>query len=160
MSEPTRARFIAQAFLSLTAAVNPVVQAMILGPLEGELHLTPQRLSVLQAVSAFPNLSLKELASRLAASSPALSSIIEGMVAEGLVTRVPDPADRRRVLINLTVAGAALLTRAQDLVLSSLETWVLGMPDDSQTKLQESLACILDVVSPVSGSRPAGKKGC
>jgi len=46
-----------------------------------------------------------ELAKRTHLSTPAVSVTLQKMEAEGLVTRRPDPADQRAVLVQLTEKG-------------------------------------------------------
>lgn len=50
-------------------------------------------------------LAMGELAARVLVEPATLTKIIDRMVSEGLVIRLPDPADRRRVLISLSPAG-------------------------------------------------------
>lgn len=50
-------------------------------------------------------LAMGELAMRVLVEPATLTKIIDRMVAEGLVIRLPDPADRRKVLISLSPAG-------------------------------------------------------
>lgn len=51
---------------------------------------------------------LGELGRHVLLSQPALSRLVDRLVARGLVGREPDRADRRGVLLSLTAAGAAL----------------------------------------------------
>jgi long-chain acyl-CoA synthetase len=45
------------------------------------------------------------LAESMAVTRPSISSLVDGLVARGLVQRGEDPTDRRRQLINLTADG-------------------------------------------------------
>jgi len=56
---------------------------------------------------------IREFAARLAMQPPNLSTLIDGLVGRGLVTRRRDPADRRRVVFSLTARGRAHLDRAE-----------------------------------------------
>src|SRR3954454_22327980 len=49
------------------------------------------------------------LARRLAVSAPTVTSVVDGLVARGLVEREADPEDRRRLTLLLTRDGAKLL---------------------------------------------------
>ena len=50
-----------------------------------------------------------ELATTVLMNHPALTKMVDRMVANGLVHRAPDATDQRRVLVYLTDRGAALL---------------------------------------------------
>ena len=52
-------------------------------------------------------------ARQLATSRPSVTALVDGVVAKGLVTRVPDAADRRRITLALTPEGFAVVERAE-----------------------------------------------
>ena len=53
------------------------------------------------------------LAGRLAVSPPSVTAVVDGLVGRGLVERQADPADRRRLTLLLTPAGASSCARAE-----------------------------------------------
>jgi DNA-binding MarR family transcriptional regulator len=67
-------------------------------------------LSALGAIAAAGPLSLGDLAVREGVRAPTMSRSVERLVAAGLASREPDPADRRRVRIAVTEAGRSLLS--------------------------------------------------
>lgn len=63
-------------------------------------------------------LSCSEIGTRLLLPAPDVTRLMDPLVQRGLVTRTPDPTDRRVVLQELTPAGATLLSDLdQDLAL-------------------------------------------
>jgi DNA-binding MarR family transcriptional regulator len=56
---------------------------------------------------------MREFAVRLATQPPNVSTLIDGLVGRGLISRQRDPTDRRRVVLSLTKRGQALLKRAE-----------------------------------------------
>ncbi len=71
---------------------------------------------VVQAIKIIASghaLSQLELAQEIELQPAALSRLLADLEAQRLVTRRRDPGDKRRVLMALTAAGAALLARAQ-----------------------------------------------
>jgi len=59
-------------------------------------------------------------ARQLATSRPSVTALVDGVVAKGLVTRLPDAADRRRITLALTPDGFAVVERADAAVTSRL----------------------------------------
>lgn len=57
--------------------------------------------------------SMREVGQRLAMKQPNVSALVDGLVGKGLVSRSRDGADARRWELDLTPAGAALLTEAE-----------------------------------------------
>jgi DNA-binding MarR family transcriptional regulator len=69
--------------------------------MEGELGITgPQRL-VLRVVGRFPGLSAGELANVVRLHPSTITGIVQRLVASGLLERERDPADSRRVRLQL-----------------------------------------------------------
>lgn len=56
------------------------------------------------------------LAERLTVTRPTLTGVVDGLVAQGLVARTRDGADRRRVHHALTAEGRAALATADEVV--------------------------------------------
>ncbi|MFF7754638.1 MarR family winged helix-turn-helix transcriptional regulator [Streptomyces sp. NPDC007971] len=59
---------------------------------------------------------MTEIAEYALMPAPSLTKLVDRMVADNLVYRRPDPADRRRVLLYLTARGRILHNRAGDRV--------------------------------------------
>ena len=57
---------------------------------------------------------LRDLAEHLRIVARSATDIVDSLEAVDLVTRVPDPSDRRAVLVQLTDTGRALLDRVDD----------------------------------------------
>ena len=62
---------------------------------------------LLLAVAAEPDSRMGDLAKRLGVTARALTPITDSLAADGLVTRLVDPADRRAFRLVLTELGAA-----------------------------------------------------
>jgi long-chain acyl-CoA synthetase len=80
------------------------------------LSLAPFELSIAQyrvlAVLGGGAAASSAVAERLAVSPPSVTAVVDGLVARELVTRTPDPTDRRRLTLELTPAGHELLRDA------------------------------------------------
>lgn len=67
---------------------------------------------VLSSVADGRGHPMTEIADHALIPAPSLTKLVDLMVADNLVYRRPDPADRRRVLLQLTPRGRALHRRA------------------------------------------------
>jgi DNA-binding MarR family transcriptional regulator len=74
-----------------------------------EAGMSASRLSALSVIVFAGPISLADLAAAEHVRPPTMSRIVENLVQDGLVTRDPDPADRRMVRIAATPEGRALL---------------------------------------------------
>lgn len=83
------------------------------GPILADLGLTyPQYLTMIALWETGEPTCVGDLGTRLHLDSGTLTPLLKRLQAQGLVTRVRDTADERRVLIQLTPAGAALQASA------------------------------------------------
>jgi long-chain acyl-CoA synthetase len=81
------------------------------------------------------NEAASALAEKLAVSRPSVTGVVDGLVARGLVTRVDDPADRRRVGHDLTEAGRRVLTTAEAEIDRRLGEILSHRPDQAAAAL-------------------------
>jgi MarR family transcriptional regulator, organic hydroperoxide resistance regulator len=99
-----------QVCFPLYAATNLLNR--LYGPVLGELGLTyPQYLVMLVLWEEEPQ-TVGALGTRLYLDSGTLTPLLKRMEASGLVTRIRDPDDERRVLISLTDLGNVLREKA------------------------------------------------
>ena len=77
------------------------------------LGVTSNQVTLLWLVRSRPGLSLRELAGEEGISAPSLSGHVDRLEAAGLLRRVRSTDDRRRVGLELTPDGQALLKRVR-----------------------------------------------
>ena len=102
-----------------------------LGLVEVDLSLPQYR--VLMLLGRQSELASR-LADHLAVSRPSVTSVVDGLVARGLVVRLPDPDDRRKVGHALTDAGLAILERADEAIDQRFATIASHMDDDERAQ--------------------------
>lgn len=116
------------------------------GPLLADLGLTyPQYLVMLVLWEESP-VTVSVLGERLRLDSGTLSPLLKRLQAAGLVERRRDAADERRVLVEVTAAGAALRGRAATVPAAIAEA--LGLDEQTYRELKEQLSALLCRLSP------------
>ncbi|HEX5801325.1 MAG TPA: MarR family transcriptional regulator [Gaiellaceae bacterium] len=78
-----------------------------------DLGVTSRQVTLLWLIRSRPGLSLRELAAEERISAPALSGHVDRLVKAGLLERVREVDDRRRVGLTLTEEGTRLLRRVR-----------------------------------------------
>jgi DNA-binding MarR family transcriptional regulator len=68
-------------------------------------------------------------------SMPTITSVVDGLVARGLVEREPEPSDRRRVRLNLTPAGRRLYEDYRKTVEHRLSQVLSRLTEEQQRRL-------------------------
>ena len=71
---------------------------------------------ILKVISQHGGLAMREIAGMLSFHHPTLTKIVDRMVTDALVYRVPDPDDRRKIRIFLSEKGKAALEQQNERV--------------------------------------------
>ena len=108
--------------------------------------LSMREYDVLYTLSKCPKpIRLGELHRHVLLSQPALSRMVDRLVARGLVRRAPDPGDGRGVLLSLTEAGQAQQRRIGRLYARSVaEAMTRSLTPDQLTQLESLCARLAD----------------
>ena len=69
-----------------------------------------------------------------------LITLLDGLEGQGLITRTPDPADRRARIVKLTAAGAALHAAARADIRVMEEELLSGLERRERAELRDTLA--------------------
>lgn len=110
-------------------------------PLLDELGLTyPQYVTMLVLWEADDGVSVGDLGARLHLDSGTLSPLIKRLEQLGFVDRRRDPADERRVIVEVTEQGATLRTQACEVPARMAQR--IGLAPDSFMRLRDDLAVV------------------
>lgn len=122
-------------------AVRSIVRAQRINTraIELKMGISLAQLFVLQQLAERPAESLNELAERTATHQSSVSVVVRRLVERGLVSRTASAADKRRIEIDVTPAGRALLSDAPPTIQSQLIAGLRTMPREDQDKLAEML---------------------
>jgi DNA-binding MarR family transcriptional regulator len=88
-------------------------------------------------------LAASELATAGMLTSGAMTNRIDRLEQSGLVERIRDDSDRRRVLVQLTGEGLSLVDRASEARFETATTSLAGLSDREQLKLNNLLRILL-----------------
>ncbi len=134
-------------WLRLLTCANLIEQHVRAG-LREAFDVTLPRFDVLAQLDRAPDgLTMGELSDRLMVSNGNVTGLVDRLVDEGLVTRVPSPQDRRQSRVKLAPAGK----RSFDTMTPQHERWIddllagLSRPEMAQllellAKLKQSVA--------------------
>jgi DNA-binding MarR family transcriptional regulator len=91
---------------------------------------------------------LTELADRAQVTKQTASLLVAALEREGLVERVPDPADGRARLIRLSARGQEAAERAKQVVLGVEREWTEHLGPELSDRLREGLVRLREVTDP------------
>ena len=104
------------------------------------LGVTSRQVTLLWLIRRSPGLSLRELAAEEGISAPALSGHVDRLENAGLIERVRDEKDRRRVGLTLTEDGEGLLRRIRARRTNWLTDRLRGLDDDDVAAIEAAIA--------------------
>ena len=99
--------------------------------------------SALATVSRRGSVSLGELAALEGVKPPSITTTVAALEAQGLVTRVADPADRRVARVTVTPRGRLRLLRSRTRKTAYLAARLEAL-DERQLQVLEEAATILE----------------
>jgi DNA-binding MarR family transcriptional regulator len=132
-----------------------IVHALHLGTSASEraVGLSSAQLFVLRQLHAVSEQSLGDLARRTRTTQSSVSEVVARLVRRGLVAREPSTRDRRRAVLTLTAAGAALVATAPETVQDRLVAGFGRLDPDAQRALAEAIEAWL-AMSGLADVRP------
>jgi DNA-binding MarR family transcriptional regulator len=114
------------------------------------LHLTPSQAEALRVLQDHEPLSLIALGDLLVCETGSPSRLVQGLVEDGLVERIPSTTDKRMVILTLTEAGREKATQVRFIESQFYEANAQLLKDDT---LEEVLGLLWRFVE----GKPAGK---
>jgi DNA-binding MarR family transcriptional regulator len=112
------------------------------------LGVTSHQATLLWLVRSRPGLSLRELAGAEGISAPSLSGHVDRLEAAGLLRRVRSSGDRRRVGLELTPEGRAILKRVRARRTSWLADRLGRLTDEERERVEQALPALHALLEP------------
>ncbi|MGF6880521.1 DNA-binding MarR family transcriptional regulator [Nocardia sp. GAS34] len=107
------------------------------------LGLTPAQSRALRIIGQDPDpLRMSALADRLGIVPRSATTVVDALVSAGLVTRAPDPANRRSTLVSPTDAGRRTLTRMSQARRDAASETFAALSSAQRETLRELLAAL------------------
>ena len=79
-----------------------------------------------------------------------ISEVLNKLIDEGMIERIPGEKDRRIININLTEKGSTYLKSSFLEIQSSLKDKISSLPDEKLDKLNDSLITLKEVLNEIS----------
>jgi MarR family transcriptional regulator for hemolysin len=103
------------------------------------------RMEALAAIINSPSLSAQvDIAKRLRIEGPTMTRMLDTLEADGLVERLPDPADRRTKQLRLTAAGEQVLEEVFAIADELRDRLLDGVPTQRMDELNELLVMLTE----------------
>jgi DNA-binding MarR family transcriptional regulator len=99
---------------------------------------------VLRCLAAAPGRTMGQLISALHLPGPTATRVVDGLVDAALAYRLPDPDDRRRVVVHPSALGRTRLARWEGLVAGQEAALARSLGEDRIGALVQALSVLTD----------------
>jgi DNA-binding MarR family transcriptional regulator len=114
---------------------------------ESSAGLSPSQQSALAVIANHGPLTLGALAEHERVAPPTITKVVSILESDGLVTRTPDPADRRVCRVTLSPAGEALLEETRRRKTAWLTARISQLDAERQRRLADALDVLDEIIS-------------
>ena len=131
-------RRVAAAVLEITLLVTRLVTPEVRR--RGPKQLSLSHMRALGFLDASPDADLSAVADYVGITLPSMSTLVDGLVRRGLVTRLAAPHDRRRLRLRLTATGNKALRAGLAAAEAVLETRFSDLPPAERAIVVRAMA--------------------
>ncbi len=124
--------------------------------IEEKFSLSIAEWRVMNTVGAFSPLTTKTISDHTTTGKAEVSRAITRLVAEGILIRVVDPRDKRKVLLWFSDKGLELHRRLVDFAIAWEVQWTAGLSDEEAEQTSRLLSRLLDSLT--DRERPARRR--
>ncbi|MGC0333567.1 DNA-binding MarR family transcriptional regulator [Streptomyces sp. SAI-170] len=142
MTTPDSEGLLAEQLLRLTRRVHRIQKRHLE---HRDLGITPAQSRLLRTLAHFGSPPrMADLAERLEVVPRAVTTLVDGLEASGMVRRVPDPANRRVIRIEVTDEGREALRELREARRSAAEEILAPLTTAERTVLLGLLDTLID----------------
>jgi DNA-binding MarR family transcriptional regulator len=129
--------------------------------MRSEIGVTGRQRLVLRIIGLCSEVSAGDLAAVLHVHPSTLTGLLQRLIAQGMLRRVVDERDRRRVLLSLTTRGSRINTTHAQTIEAAIGVALRGVTAGQRAGAREVLRRIAEElgVSEVAASRPSAQSG-
>ena len=114
--------------------------------------ISPSHFHILVMLRETSKMAVSEIGKRLSISKPNMTPLIDKLVDEGMVERLPDSKDRRIINIALTSKGIEFMDAAKKQITNSLKSKLMSLSEEELEELSSSLKSINNILSKMAPS--------
>lgn len=145
MSNPDAGAVDVAELSEIVARLRRALRTAVRGDVPWET-LPMAQVEILQRLADESGVRVRDLADRHRLAPNTVSNLIQQMVTTGLVTRDPDPDDRRAVIVSLTPQGEQALTEWAAANTRRLDAALAGLGVRDQRRISSALPALSRLV--------------
>lgn len=148
----------AEALMETVSAIHRAIRREMRKARPGEISM--QQFRALGIIAHHPGASLSLVAQHLGLTNASVSRLVDGLVRAGLIDRAESPEDRRKLLLNLTTEGVAVLEATRNAALGRLAQMLKQLSKPDLSTLSQAIAVMRQVVDRMEQIEEDTKGAC
>lgn len=113
-------------------------------------NLNHSHFQILTVLKKEGKLPISEVGKKLVISTPNMTKLINKLIEEDMVERIPEAKDRRIINISLTKNGHEYLDDKFSNIQKSLKLKISSLPEEKILKLNDSLTTLKEILNEIS----------
>ena len=113
-------------------------------------NLNHSHFQILTVLKKYGKSPISDVAKKLFISTPNMTKLLNKLIEEGMIERIPGEKDRRVINIDLTEKGNTYIENRFFEIQSSLIDKISSLPEDKLDKLNDSLLTLKEVLNEIS----------
>lgn len=109
-------------------------------------NLTPSHTQIMCLLENFGSMPISEIGKKLCISPPNMTPLIDKLIEENLVERIPNSRDRRIVNISLTENGKEFLKKYKECLVNHLKLKLSDLTEEEQEELNKILSRLKEII--------------
>ena len=102
-------------------------------------HIAPHHVAIMKLLDDEGTLCISEISDIVKVARAQMTHSIDKLTSLGMIERVPDTVDRRKIGIRLTVEGKQLIAKIDRAVKKRMKQSLSGLSDEELARFMESL---------------------
>ncbi len=120
--------------------------------------LTVPQFRALLFLNRNPGVTLSAVTEHLGLTAPTVCKMVDGMVANRLVTRMPSSSDRRKVILTLTVEGQTILEKARSGTQARLMDVLASLTPEDRDSVHHVMQLFQTLFSPATSTQSVSRR--
>jgi|YelNatPaOPRAMG01_1025707.scaffolds.fasta_scaffold10455_4 DNA-binding MarR family transcriptional regulator len=118
--------------------LHPLISKSFSKHLRSKTNLNPGSLFVMGLLNKYQTLSMSDIGRKLSMPKPHVTVLVDKLIEEKLVERIPDTNDRRIINIHITPKGESQYKVIKNEITEEMRTKIRQLSDDQIRKLAEA----------------------
>ena len=133
-------------------AIAPLFQKKLFKPEDVSSHcgIAPTHIHTLFVLEEYGTQPVSDIGKKLAVSKPNMTPVIDRLIAEGFVERLPHKTDRRVINISLSDRGRKFLAECKGTIMDKLKARLASLSEEDLNSLLKSIENMRDIIMKVT----------